>query len=369
MSSPARPRTCGTRVRVTDELRAASCSERSGTPGIARRSVVCALAEHDAGPHHGILVELADPHGDAVWASWTGREAPRCSVLPVCDQHGPDPRTLCDAFSGHPGVCSFDRQDAFGEDPERAERIDAALAVLATGDHHRAEHVAAAAHDAVLLAWDELRARLIWTVLPECDRAAVHRLVSRVDAARWKAAHTVTSLARDAAEVGLLWAPGSSGRLPHGERAEALLDALEHLPDAWQAVVLGGQREPQQVERSWYFDSESPTTPARPSLDDAIHHAVQQARAGQDPPPAADDWSGERDCKENRARGQVVGERLAKLPYGWRVDTVRSIAQGTPAMSAVGDAQTAINVIRSYGVRLAWNAPSLPHTSRLVPRA
>ncbi|MEU6290288.1 hypothetical protein [Streptomyces sp. NPDC046988] len=363
MSSPACPRTCGTRVRVTDELRGASFAERRGTPGIARRSVVCALAEHDAGPHHGILVELADPHGDAVWASWTGREAPRCSVLPVCDQHGPDPRTLCDAFSGHPGACSFDQQDAFRQDPERAERIDAALAVLATCDHHRAEHVAAAAHDAVLLTWDELRARLIWTALPECDHAAVYRLVSRVDAARWKAARIATPLARHAAEVGLLWAPGSSGRLPHGERAETLLNALEHLPDAWQAVVLGGQREPQQVERSWYFDSESPTAPARPSLDDAVHHAAQQARAGQDPPPAADDWSGEWDCKENRARGQVISERLAKLPYGWRVDTVRSIAQGTPAMSAVGDAQTAINIIRSYGVHLAWNARCRPRAT------
>ncbi len=234
----------------------------------------------------------------------------------------------------------------------RVERIADALSVLAVFGHHNVSTVLAAAHDATLLTWDELRARRIWAGLAEHDRASVYRLVGRAESVRTMRAHLVAELARDAAEVGLLWAPGSPGRLPCGEDAEALLTALAHLPREWRVAVLGGQRPPR-----------SPRTP----LDEAVRYAVQQAEAGLAPPPAARDWAAEWDREEDRARGDLVGERLARLPYGWQVDAVRRMALGTDALAAVSDAALTINIIRAYGVYLAWNAPHQPRRAQPAP--
>ncbi|MFD4476027.1 hypothetical protein ACFWPU_07915 [Streptomyces sp. NPDC058471] len=74
-----------------------------------------------------------------------------------------------------------------------------------------------------------------------------------------------------------------------------------------------------------------------------------------------------RSSRPKRERGNLVGERLARLPYGWQVDAVRSIALGTDALSAVSDAALTINIIRSYSLYLAWNAPHQRRGVRPMP--
>lgn len=341
---PARsPRTCGVRIPVTANLRAHSLAARADVPGMPRGSVVCELTEHGPEQHAGLIRPLARPEGGAVWATWTTPAEVVCLALYECGKHGEDQERPCSLFGAHPGPCTYNRDDALVEDPSRAALIAAALDVLAGADQQEGPAVQAAAHDAALLTWDELRARRIWAALPPCDRAAMYRLLAR--AASVHATHTsgAGELAGDVAQMTRLWAPSSPRRLPHGDTAAHLLDALDRLPPQWQTLVLGGQR----IHR--YLD--------RMPLDEAVEWAARHASEGLAPPPAAPDWYAEWDRKEDEKRGATTRERLAKLPNGWRVDAVRRIALGADALGAVADAALSINVIRGYGIYRAWNAP------------
>jgi hypothetical protein len=92
-------------------------------------------------------------------------------------------------------------------------------------------------------------------------------------------------------------------------------------------------------------------------LDEAVDWASCHASEGPPPPPAGTDWQAEWDRKEDERRGEITSGRLAKLPYGWRVDAVRRIALGEDALTAVADAALSINVIRLYGIYQACNGP------------
>ncbi|MFM9452300.1 hypothetical protein [Streptomyces europaeiscabiei] len=356
MSTLTGPRTCGKRIPLAKDLMVHAYAEGRGVGGMVRGSLLCEVAEHDDDQHWGIARELAEPHGGAVWATWQDREAPRCLTRKDCPQTGTGAEGACALFVGHPGVCSHFLDQALRADPGRVERIDAALAILATFDRHEAHTVQTAAHDAALLAWDELRARRLWVSMPGCDQAAVHRLVSRTASVRTRDPHAVAEFAGEAAEVTSLWQPSATGRLPHGESATSQLKILEGLTPEWQAVVLGSQRPP----KSWSPHASTLRTPLAEALDDAC----QQAAAGQEPSPALDSWAAAWDHKEDRVRGARVAERLTQLPYGWRVDVMRRIGSGTESLAAVSDAMMAINILRAFGLQLAWNsgqqARSLP---------
>lgn len=56
------------------------------------------------------------------------------------------------------------------------------------------------------------------------------------------------------------------------------------------------------------------------------------------------------------ARGQDVMTRLLLLPEGWQTEVVRRLASGAVPLRSVSDAGMALNIIRAFGVRLAWNA-------------
>lgn len=358
------PRTCGARIRVNNHLDQLLYAERRDAPGLARRTVTCALAEHDEKRHQGVARRLVIPEGGAVWASWADGEKPSCLAHENCGKPGPDPHEPCNLFTAHPGPCSF-HLDTLREDPLRTGRIDAALDVLVNLGWHDEPTLQAAAHDATLLTWDELRARGIWANLPECDHAAVYRLLSRCGSGQALRPATAEALARDVVEVTRLWAPSSDGRLAHGDDAEALLKDLEALSPEWQALVLGGQRQPVKPLSSNLFDSEPPARSPRTPLAEVLRGAVQLAEAGQSPPPPSErSWSADWDRKEDRRLGADMAGRLSKLPYGWRADTIRRIAAGATALDAVSDAGQAINLIRSAGIFVAWNAqPRSPHPS------
>ncbi|MEU5193686.1 hypothetical protein AB0G86_06430 [Streptomyces scabiei] len=356
MSTLTRPRTCGARIPLAKDLMVHAYAEGRGVGGMVRGSLLCEVAEHDDDRHWGIARELAEPHGGAVWATWLDGEAPRCLTRTDCPQPGTGSEDKCALFAGHPGVCSHLLDQALRTDPSRVERIDAALAIMATSDRYEIHTVHTAAHDAALLAWDELRARRLWVSMPDCDQAAVHRLVSRAGSVRARDPHAVAGFAREALEVTSLWQASDTGRLPCGKIATSHLKILDSLTPEWQAVVLGNQRPP----KSWSPHASTSRTP----LAEALDHACQEAADGQEPPLASDSWAAPWDHKEDRVRGARVAERLTQLPHGWRVDVIRRIGSGTESLAAVSDAMMAINILRAFGLRLAWNsvrpASSLP---------
>ncbi|ATM24621.1 hypothetical protein SMD44_p10122 (plasmid) [Streptomyces alboflavus] len=359
-----RTRTCGARIRVTQDLYRKLIATRRDASGPARHSVTCELAAHPGNElHRGVGRVLSRIQPTAVWLAWSddARE-PVCFGSEDCGRADLDgDGTVCTLFSAHPGVCSG-RLDTAAEDPARPRRIISALDVLDTCTAHNRDTLVDAAHDAVLLTWDELRARRVWSALPACDQAAVHRLVSRIDTVRSEQPDIIAGLARETAAMASLWA-GPPARLPGGVEAEALLATLEALPAPWQAVVLGGQRRPREPHTSLWGGRTNPPAP-RPLLAEALQSAAAQAEAGMPPPPAQVGWEAEWDRKQDRELGAEQSQALTRLPYGWRVDALRRVAAGLSILAAVGDAAVGINMLCSYGVSLAWNAPRPPAPAR-----
>ncbi len=303
-----------------------------------RGSVSCELAEHGPEQHAGLIRPLARPDGGAVWATWTTTDEVLCLALYDCSRLGEGQWQPCSLFSAHPGPCSYHRDGALMENPARAMRINAALAVLAAVDQHSMAAVQSAAHDATLLTWDELRARQIWKGLAACDRAAMYGLLARANSVRATAsvARTASELTDGVVEMTRLWDPSSPRRLRHGDAAAVLLDALDRLPPEWRVLVLGGQRGHRYLHRM--------------PLDEAVERATRHVSQGLPVPPAGDDWKAKADREGDERSGAVVSERLARLPYGWQIDGVRRIALGADALDTVSAAVMCINVIRVYGI-------------------
>ncbi|MCX4827075.1 hypothetical protein OG883_46410 [Streptomyces sp. NBC_01142] len=132
---------------------------------------------------------------------------------------------------------------------------------------------------------------------------------------------------------------------------------LRALPSAWQDEVL--ERLSPDRRYSWRAD----TSPALPSLDEALRHAEAAVSNGTLPVPGDDRWllAG--------VRGQDLVSRLSRLPEGWQTEAVRRMADGVTPLTSVSDAAQSINIVRVFGVYIAWNAASPSHTSRPAPRA
>lgn len=354
--------TCGARLHVTKPLRAQALAAAPGLPGSALSSLSCALGEHPGGePHAGVVRR---PHArtfpppeepatgslpTAVWARWSTRDdrtQVRCTAEHTCARSdGPTP---CALYPEHPGPCSFALDDTPATDPTREQRALAAHAALAAATSaatHDPAALHAAALDAALLTWDELRARRIWHQLPPWDQAAVLRIVSHAKNVHPQArsvAHAA-ALATDLAAVTALWADGSAGMLPHGPAAVELHARLLRLPTSWQGQVIGSQRA-----------SRGPHDGPRTPLADAIRYA--EGTCPQPPPKPTLWWEPGWDTADDYRLGHDLSTRLARLPEEWQVDVIRAIAAGATALAAVSDAGMAINLLRSFGVHLAWCA-------------
>ncbi|MET8983417.1 hypothetical protein ABZX85_48450 [Streptomyces sp. NPDC004539] len=359
MMPPAKPLTCGARIRVEPRLIPAP---GPGTPGgLLRSSVQCRTAAHGHGPHWGVLRDTAWTGGRPgwpTWTSWTGRPAGLLSVhvLPFCP-HTP----ACSLAADHPGVCSPLLDPALSTDPGRTVEIDQALKTLtahAQGSGGGTDEAAQAAHDAALLTWDELRARpRILDALPEGDLATVHRLIGRSGSVPVLDEAGVRTFLREVTEVTRLWGPGprDGRRLTHGQAAEFWLGVLTGLPPDWQAAALSGRYE--QI-------LPPPGSPQRPSLAEGpgcvpfhgvLQYARRQTAAGHHPPSPVPHHEHGGYREEDRTLGADLATRLAALPYGWRADAVRRIAYGTTPLDALSEAAQAVNALRHHGIRLAWN--------------
>ncbi|MFI1408927.1 hypothetical protein ACH4Y0_03170 [Streptomyces sp. NPDC020707] len=314
-----------------------------------RSSVICDVTEHGPAQHSGLIRPLARPGGGAVWATWSTPEEVVCLARHDCDRQNEDQKQRCSLFGAHPGPCSYARDDALVEDPARATRITGALEILAGADQREGPDIQAAAHDAALLTWDELRARRIWTDLPPWDHAAMYQLLARAYCVHATHTRGASELAGSIAQMTRLWAPSASRRLPHGDTAAHLHDALDRLPPQWQNLVLGSQRDHRYQ--------------GHVRLEDALTWATHYTSDELPPPPAEPGWRAERDRKDDVQHGATTRERLASLPTGWQVHVLRSMALGEGALSAVAQAALSINTIRGYGIHHAWNAPPLKQPS------
>jgi hypothetical protein len=312
-----------------------------------RASVLCELAEHGPERHAGLVRPLHRPEGGAVWVTWTTEDDLLCFALDNCGKRGSRNRS-CTLFIEHPGTCSHEHDEALQEDCARGTRINAALVVLAAAAEYEGVAVQQAAHDAVLLTWDELRARRIWPELPACDHAAMYRLLAlsnSVLSTSASIAKPTSELAAGVTEMARLWNDASSLRLPHGEHAAELLAALDRLAPEKRVLVLGSQCEPRYMPRM--------------PFDEAVDWISRDATKALAPSSAGLDWKAESDRRHDEEHGAVVSERLSRLPLGWQIDVVRRVALGADALGAVTNAALSINVIRTFGIYLAWNAPGL----------
>ncbi|MEU6353602.1 hypothetical protein ABZ896_30470 [Streptomyces sp. NPDC047072] len=341
------PPACGTRIPVLEPASRRAYAVLPGVAGLAYRTLICALSSHDAHTGHAAIARpLHPPQTRGVWAHWTAGGDPSHTVHEACPHAGADAgRPGCALFAGHPGLCTFAFTGTPSTDATRAGRIGEALDVLDKDALHDPESVWAAAHDAVLLTWDELRARGMWEQLRPWDQAAVYWSISQVTglgtAGRGRA-EAVRHFARDTRELAGLWASDGPAGLPGGGEAAELWELFALLPEPWQALVLGEHRAvpPQSV-----------------ALGTAIRDASAHAAAGEVPPaPGTRDRSRWEDARE---RGAAEAPRLARLPYGWRVDGIRRAVLGRGALSA-SYAVMAINTLRGYGISLQNSGPDTP---------
>ncbi|MFB7597612.1 hypothetical protein [Streptomyces sp. NPDC056160] len=306
-----------------------------------RRSLICELAVHGRGTEHGAIARILHrPQQGAVWAHWTDGTAPSCTAREVCPRIGDDLGQACELFARHHGDCTFALGNALAEDETRGQRISAALTVLAGHAHHEYGNILEAAHDSLLLSWDELRAQRIWDRLAPWDQAVVYRIMTSADFSQHGRERAVDRILRGSHQLARL---RDAGALPGGKEAAVLCDALTQLPAEWQAVVLGGQRAPKRA-------SSTPRVP----LGEAVQAAAEDIAAGKTPPEPRLRWDSHWDDVDDRRRGGSEAARLARLPYGWRVDVVRRIAHGVDALTAGHEAAMAVNMLRSYGVYVAW---------------
>ncbi|MCX4681469.1 hypothetical protein OG413_40435 [Streptomyces sp. NBC_01433] len=248
--------------------------------------------------------------------------------------------------------------------------VAAALGVL---DGWRAmswADVAEAADRAAHLLWDDWNWSGAFESLAAHDQAAVlHALSvgyrvhseprsrlgpdfwqSRVDEFRTEAAYS-------AALVGDL--QGSTSLI--SDRSRKAIEAvhqwqrLRALPPAWQDEVLETLSPDRRY--SWRADP----APTLPSLDEALRHAEAAASNGTLPKPSNDRWllAGE--------RKQDLVSRLSRLPEGWQTEAVRRMADGITPLTAVSDAAQSVNIVRVFGVYIAWNAAPSSTTAKPAP--
>ncbi|MGY3677400.1 hypothetical protein [Streptomyces sp. TE33382] len=359
LSQGVLPRTCGSRTPVTFGMHRAIHGAAPGSVGTTRVSMVCELAEHTCtSPHWGVVLEFTNGSG-AVWARWSDANTPEFAERGDCPTgDAPAAAERCVLFDKHPGPCSPDINPRYRPDPARLPRARTALRTLGNPDVQDRPTLQAASNTAALSIWDELTSFGRWTSMAECDQAALYRHIA--NAGTWLSSkpEDVTEMANAlTCLAGLCESPPGS-LLAGATEAVGLDTRLWKLPAAWQASVLGDQHQRRTRTPSW--DGTSPDEPSpRPPFHAALAEAEEQAARGEHPPQVEADWPTwslrRTDLEALTERGTETRKRLSRLPYGWRVDAVRRIQDGTNALSAASPAGD-INVLRSYGLWLgSWN--------------
>jgi hypothetical protein len=235
------------------------------------------------------------------------------------------------------------------------------LDVLASPDASDWAKVADAAGRSALRVWEELQRQGLFEGLPPHDQAAVHYALAlgnriqseprrRRDIAYWRP--LIDELRSEIAHFATWWASGTRAwpeadpdRAQQGTGAVELRKRLIALPPSWQHHIL----ERLTPVRRYGQDESADDIPALAAL---LRHAEEQTRL-MNFPPAPGPFTTR---LEPGARGQDVMARLLLLPEGWQTEVVRRLAAGAGPLASVSDAGMALNIIRVFGVRLAWNA-------------
>ncbi|MBT1190085.1 hypothetical protein HET69_40460 [Streptomyces sp. CJ_13] len=195
--------------------------------------------------------------------------------------------------------------------------------------------------------------------MAECDQAALYRHIA--NAGTWLSSKPegVTELANALTFLAGLCESPPGSLLPGATEAAELDTRLWKLPAAWQVSVLGDQHQRMPPTSRWDGTAPDEPSPRRP-FHAALGAAEEQAARGEQPPQVEADWPTwslrRTDLEALTERGTRTGKRLSRLPYGWRVDAVRRIQDGTNALSAASSPAGDINVLRSYGLWFgSWN--------------
>ncbi|MBM9624049.1 hypothetical protein [Streptomyces zhihengii] len=245
-------------------------------------------------------------------------------------------------------------------------RVAAALSTL---DHWHTmtwTDVAEAAGDAVHFLWEAWKGSAAFHALPPHDQAAIHHTLamgrrvnceprSRLGPDYWQShieelrteAHYAAALRHHPHNT-----PTLADRAQRATQAVSLHHRLLKLPPVWQHTIL------EQLTPRTPFAWHAVPPQAPPTLQEAVALAEAAASTGALPEPA----QARRPTPDTS--GQTLMDGLTRLPRGWQIETVRRIADGTAPMSALFNASQSINLVRSFGVYIAWNAPSAPRTAR-----
>ncbi|MEU7322598.1 hypothetical protein AB0465_37670 [Streptomyces griseoviridis] len=230
--------------------------------------------------------------------------------------------------------------------------------------------VAEAAGRAAHLLSDNWNCSGTFEFLPAHDQAAVlhalavgHRVQSeprsRLEPDFWQS--RVDEFRTEAAYSAALLGDLQGSRSLISDRSRKAIEAVHQwrrlcaLPSAWQDEVL------ERLSPDRRYNRRADSVPALPSLDEALRHAEAAVSTDTPPVPGDDRWL------LDGARGQNVVSRLSRLPEGWQTEAVRRMADGVTPLTAVSVAAQSINIVRVFGVCIAWNSHSLPYTSKPAP--
>ncbi|MFJ9468305.1 hypothetical protein [Streptomyces caniferus] len=252
------------------------------------------------------------------------------------------------------------------QDSGSLDELRSALDALDQCGHLPWSDVARIAGKVAPLAWDELKARDLWGALPEHDQAAMHRALTighcisshgafGTDPLRYWGSD-LDDLRTEVAYFATWCKPSEPDRWPEAlDRSQRAAEALRlytefrELPAQWQRTVLS------RLEPEPHYEWENTPAPTLPTLGDACAEATERVARGESPNyPAPRPSYGARICPHE------LYDRFEALPPGWQIEAFRHMATGVTPLRAASDMGIAINIVRVFGVRLAWNARPLP---------
>lgn len=112
------PVTCATTTVLTLGLIGAALQLAADTPiepGDVQETPTCYLQAGHGGAHYGLVIDLEDEAGSAVWAAWGRSGTAYLLVLPACAAHSDSRMDVCGEPDGHAGGHTWQIRDPLME--------------------------------------------------------------------------------------------------------------------------------------------------------------------------------------------------------------------------------------------------------------
>ncbi|MEU5400681.1 hypothetical protein ABZ348_15480 [Streptomyces sp. NPDC005963] len=229
------------------------------------------------------------------------------------------------------------------------DELRTALDTLATWPDVSWADVTALAGKAVPLVWAALKESTVWDELCPADRAALywslfagHGIEAQRHSTAANGQPAVHDLIRECAYFAVhceraraRW-PEAEGRYEEREGAEQHLEWYRSYPPEWRAEVF----RTLEVEHQLIRHSDE----GRPSLSHVLGR-VHDRVFDHDT------------TRIDKGYGAETAVRLAALPEGWQIETIRRVAAGTLPGHAVSAAYDAISALPRFGVELCPMPP------------